>query len=145
MGLFKTRDREIAQEVPAQESATPQDQAPRKKAKLKNATPEPVTPEKFAALQSEFEAFKKIAALAIAALELALKASPGMPDANPRSRLEKLAAVCGLDARESTALRALVKLLDQAGKAESKRQFAESAQRTRPMTFEDFRPPNWRG
>ncbi len=94
--------------------------------------------------KAEFESFKTISSLAVAAIGLAMAASPGMPDASPRKRLEKLAAVAGLDPSESAELRAFLKALDKMGKAEAQREFNEAAAKTRPATFDSIRPPNWR-
>ncbi len=62
--------------------------------------------------------------IAIAAVDAASKAGPGLPDANPRRRFEKLAAAADL---EPASLRGFLKLLDKAGKAESEREFRGGA------------------
>lgn len=106
---------------------------------------EHVTRQEFEALSAQLESFKTITALAVAAVGFAMKAAPGYPDANPRTRLEKLAAVAGLEAQESAELRSLLKVLDRASRTESQREFAEAQERTRPRRGEDYRPMSWRG
>jgi hypothetical protein len=108
----------------------------------KTENSEHVTREEFEALSAQLESFKAIAALAFAAVDLALNGSPGMPDSSPRRRLQLLAAAADLEPQESAQLQDLLQALDRAGKVESKRQFAESAERARPRR--DW-VPSWRG
>lgn len=106
---------------------------------------EPVSREEFEALSAELESFKEIATLAIAAVEIASKAGPGMPDASPRKRFEALADASDLDPAERAELGAFLKRLDSASRVESQREFREAQERTKPRRPESFRPPSWRG
>ncbi len=106
---------------------------------------EPVSRQEFDALAAQIEAVKALVGYAFAAVEFASKAGPGMPDASPRGRLEKLAAFMGLEPAESAELKSFLKRLDAAGRIESKREFAEAQASTRPRTGADFRVPSWRG
>jgi hypothetical protein len=104
-----------------------------------------VTRAEFEALAAQLESFKTIAAIAVAAIELAMKSPPGYPDANPRTRLEKLAAVAGLEPQECAELTSFFALMKRMDRAESRREFAKAQERTRPKRGEDYRPPSWRG
>lgn len=115
------------------------------KPKAEKAVAQPVTREEFDALRAQTEAAQAVTALAVAAMTFAAKAAPGTPDANPRARLEKLAAAADLEPAERAALGAFLKRLDGLARAESRREFQESSARTAPRTFEDCRPRSWRG
>ena len=100
---------------------------------------EPVAREEFEKLAAQLETFKATTALMFAAITIAAKASPGTPDANPRRRLVKLANAADLEPTEVAETNALLKRLDHAGDIESRREFAENQESTRPKRAEDFR------
>jgi hypothetical protein len=97
------------------------------------------------ALAAQLDSFRTISTIAVAAIGLAIKGSPGLPDSNPRTRLEKLVAAVDLDSAERATLKEFFKLLDKMDTAESARQFAEAAERARPKRGEEYRVPSWRG
>jgi hypothetical protein len=131
--------------APAAEAQAAPAQAPRK-VKLKNvAASQPVTRQEFDALTAQLHSFRTIASVALAAVGMALQGSPGLPDANFRTRLGLLAAAADLDSQARTELQALFKLLAGLDKVESARQMEETRRRSAPRTFENSRIPSWRG
>lgn len=102
---------------------------------------EHVSRKEFEAHAAQLESFKTITALAVAAIGFAMKAGPGMPDADPRTRLEKLSAAAGLEPQESAEMRNLFKALDRASRIESQREFAAAAWGTRTRRFGDYPAP----
>jgi hypothetical protein len=107
-----------------------------------NAKTDSVSRQEFDALLSRFEAFQSVMAIALSASWMAMAATPGLPDSNPRSRLVKLvrgADLDDIDSAQRSQLQNFLEVDDRMKITESRRAQLEDEARRRPPTFSTFR------